>query len=113
MSHGMARCAASSKTSLSLLVLGKSRMRQPARTDLCGGRPAMVVPTATLKKRGSIAFRPIGDRLASHKPQPDGDGVSESAAYTTRFIKIVWALLTTEIQNCYSADNDRNCQYPN
>src|SRR5262245_51655903 len=50
MSHGMARCAASSKTSLSLLVLGKSRMRQPARTDLCGGRPAMVVRTATLKK---------------------------------------------------------------
>ena len=29
------------------VIQGKSRMRQPARTDLCGGRPAMVVPTAT------------------------------------------------------------------
>jgi hypothetical protein len=28
-------------------ILGKSRMRKRARTDLCGGRPAMVVPTAT------------------------------------------------------------------
>ncbi len=28
--------------------LGKSRMRKRARTDLCGGRPAMVVPTATV-----------------------------------------------------------------
>jgi hypothetical protein len=26
-------------------ILGKSRMRKRARTDLCGGRPAMVVPT--------------------------------------------------------------------
>ena len=30
------------------LILGKSRMRKSARTDLCGGRSAMVVPTATL-----------------------------------------------------------------
>ena len=29
-------------------IQGKSRMRKRARTDLCGGRPAMVVPTATL-----------------------------------------------------------------
>ncbi len=27
---------------------GKSRMRKRARTDLCGGGPAMVVPTATV-----------------------------------------------------------------
>jgi RNA-directed DNA polymerase len=30
-------------------ILGKSRMRKRARTDLCGGRPVMVVPTATLE----------------------------------------------------------------
>jgi hypothetical protein len=29
-------------------ILGKSRMRKRARTDLCGNRPAMVVPTATV-----------------------------------------------------------------
>jgi len=33
-----------------LLIQGKSRMRKRACTDLCGGRSAMVVPTAT---RGS------------------------------------------------------------
>ena len=30
-----------------LRIPGKSRMRKRARTDLCGGRTAMVVPTAT------------------------------------------------------------------
>jgi hypothetical protein len=30
-------------------ILGKSRMRKRARTDLCGGRPVMVVPTATVR----------------------------------------------------------------
>jgi hypothetical protein len=30
-----------------LLIQGKSRMRKRACTDLCGGRSAMVVPTAT------------------------------------------------------------------
>jgi hypothetical protein len=35
------------KQTLPLLILGKSRMRKRARTDLCGGRSAMVVPTAT------------------------------------------------------------------
>jgi hypothetical protein len=29
------------------IILGKSRVRKRARTDLCGGRSAMVVPTAT------------------------------------------------------------------
>jgi len=29
------------------LIPGKSRVRKRARTDLCGGRSAMVVPTAT------------------------------------------------------------------
>ena len=36
------------KQTLPLLILGKSRMRKRARTDLCGGRSAMVVPTATV-----------------------------------------------------------------
>ena len=30
------------------LIHGKSRMRRRARTDLCGGRSVMVVPTATV-----------------------------------------------------------------
>jgi hypothetical protein len=34
-----------------LRILGKSRMRKRARTDLCGGRPAMSVPTATVIER--------------------------------------------------------------
>jgi hypothetical protein len=36
------------KPSLPPFFLGKSRMRKRARTDLCGGRSAMVVPTATV-----------------------------------------------------------------
>jgi hypothetical protein len=30
------------------LIHGKSRMRRRARTDLCGGRSVMIVPTATV-----------------------------------------------------------------
>ena len=45
------------------LILQKSRMRKRARTDLCGGRSAMIVPTATIK---------VGDapnvRIADHTP---------------------------------------------
>ena len=41
---GMARCAARSP----LFIHRKSRMRKRARTDLRGGRSAMVVPTATV-----------------------------------------------------------------
>ena len=33
---------------LTLFILQKSRMRKRARTDLCGGRSAMGVPTATI-----------------------------------------------------------------
>jgi hypothetical protein len=41
------------KQTLPLFILGKSRMRKRARTDLCGGRSVMVVPTATvIQKRG-------------------------------------------------------------
>src|SRR5712692_6925795 len=37
------------------IILRKSRMRKRARTDLCGGRSVMVVPTATVirRKQGS------------------------------------------------------------
>src|SRR5216683_2600259 len=35
---------------LPLLIHGKSRMRKRARTDLCGGRSVMIVPTATLSR---------------------------------------------------------------
>jgi hypothetical protein len=42
------------KQTLPLLILGKSHMRKRARTDLCGGRSVMVVPTATaIHKRAS------------------------------------------------------------
>src|SRR5271166_553948 len=33
---------------LTPFILQKSRMRKRARTDLCGGRSAMIVPTATI-----------------------------------------------------------------
>ena len=36
------------KQTLPPFILGKSRMRKRARTDLCGGRSAMSVPTATM-----------------------------------------------------------------
>ena len=36
-----------------LLILRKSRMRKRACTDLCGGRSAMVVPTATVNSFGA------------------------------------------------------------
>jgi hypothetical protein len=38
------------------LILRKSRMRRRARTDLCGGRSVMVVPTATVKLFGPVCF---------------------------------------------------------
>ena len=44
-------------------------MHYRARTDLCGGRLATVVPTANLNKRalsdvlGSVRIRPISDAL--------------------------------------------------
>jgi hypothetical protein len=46
-------------------ILGKSRMRRRVRTDLCEGRPAMVVPTATtgLKRRSRR------DRTGSQRPE--------------------------------------------
>ena len=46
-------CTVYGKQTLPLLILGKSRMRKRARTDLCGGRSAMVVPTATTTTGGA------------------------------------------------------------
>jgi hypothetical protein len=37
------------------LIQRKSRMRKRACTDLCGGRSAMVVPTATAVANGKLA----------------------------------------------------------
>ena len=39
---------------LTPFILQKSRMRKRARTDLCGGRSAMIVPTATKVPRSGI-----------------------------------------------------------
>jgi hypothetical protein len=42
------------------LILRKSRMRRRARTDICGGRSEMVVPTATsicqFDRQASVEF---------------------------------------------------------
>jgi hypothetical protein len=32
------------------IIQGGSRMRRSARTDLCGGRSVMIVPTASIEK---------------------------------------------------------------
>jgi hypothetical protein len=61
---GIERCAASGQVRFAATIQGKSRMRQRARTDLCGGRSAMVVPTAT--GRGGLysgCCRRIADNL--------------------------------------------------
>ncbi len=38
------------------LIQGGSRMRRRARTDLCGGRSVMIVPTATASPRNHFLF---------------------------------------------------------
>ena len=46
---------------LTPFILQKSRMRRRARTDLCGGRSAMGVPTATITERNlRLADHPSG-----------------------------------------------------
>jgi len=45
---------------LTPLIPQKSRMRKRARTDLCGGRSAMIVPTAT-KWRCQCGCRMLAD----------------------------------------------------
>ena len=54
------------------LILRKSRMRRRARTDLCGGRSVMIVPTATvIRVATELAHHRGGDgslRLHTHRP---------------------------------------------
>ena len=47
---------------LTPFILHKSRMRKRARTDLCGGRSAMIVPTATTMYRKS-EFASVGQLI--------------------------------------------------
>jgi len=42
------------------LIQDKSRMRKRACTDLCGGRSAMVVPTATVSSEPTVQKRVLG-----------------------------------------------------
>jgi len=61
---GARKASLSHWLALTLFILQKSRMRRRARTDLCGGRSAMGVPTATISPalgrspKGSIAEYP-------------------------------------------------------
>src|SRR6266852_2517137 len=49
------------------LILRKSRMRRRARTDLCGGRSVMVVPTATVIWEMSLISSRLSQRIEAHK----------------------------------------------
>src|SRR5215467_7575793 len=53
----IARCVASSKIRFAAIHPSKSRMRQRARTDLCGGRRVIGVPTATTTRGPSVDGR--------------------------------------------------------
>jgi len=55
------------------LILGKSRMRKRARTDLCGGRPAMVVPTATVIHKNRALLLGGAQEAAISSPTRYGD----------------------------------------
>src|SRR5947209_7225098 len=58
-----------------LRIPGKSRMRKRARTDLCGGRSVMVVPTATVIDAVNFAQRLAAPGLFG-KPYLTGLGKS-------------------------------------
>jgi hypothetical protein len=77
------------------LIQDKSRMRKRASTDLCGGRSAMIVPTATVipdtlclaalsevRKRKTLTFR----SLAAPKPeQQHHDGPNHRDPHADRY----------------------------
>src|SRR6266851_1906936 len=78
-------------------ILGKSRVRKRARTDLCGGRSAMVVPTATVidgGRGGSLPITRLNGQNASFPtfdltydgPRPIAKGVETHAASHARFL---------------------------
>jgi hypothetical protein len=51
------------------LILGKSRMRKRARTDLCGGRSVTAVPTATaIQVDEKLASRGSDFKFAVDRP---------------------------------------------
>jgi len=52
---GARKASLSHWLALTLFILQKSRMRRRARTDLCGGRSAMGVPTATITPCSGLA----------------------------------------------------------
>src|ERR1019366_3718268 len=51
------------------LIHGKSRMRRRARTDLCGGRSVMAVPTATVGQESGQNLCSFGGRYSSEHPR--------------------------------------------
>jgi hypothetical protein len=59
-------------------ILGKSRMRKRARTDLCVERPAMVVPTA--KRHGRVWQAVVEFRMSSSQ------GTSNRAGHIPRMM---------------------------
>jgi hypothetical protein len=58
--HGVREASLSYWLALTPFILQKSRMRKRACTDLCGGRSAMGVPTATVSGR---YYRVAGNTL--------------------------------------------------
>src|SRR6266436_1391162 len=75
------------------LIHDKSRMRRRACTDPCGGRSAMVVPTATIKgysreylEASSPRRQQIEEYLA--KENQRGAGAAQIAAHQTREEKL-------------------------
>ena len=60
-------------------ILQKSRMRRRARTDLCGGRSAMGVPTATVIPRSA--------RKVAFSVSSSGPALQQECSYRNRCFK--------------------------
>ncbi len=90
-------------------ILQKSRMRRRARTDLCGGRSVMTVPTATTTFSASISFRqflPVfGDgvrmRVRRVGPSADADGPFASGQLETCVDGILLRLCHLDTRHCH------------
>jgi hypothetical protein len=67
-------------------ILQKSRMRRRARTDLCGGRSAMGVPTATITRTKLPVCRPAGNysTQGGYRIPDRAEGEEQNAARFTR-----------------------------
>ena len=70
---------------LTPFILQKSRMRKRARTDLCGGRSAMIVPTAT-KWRCQCGCRMLAGRVEDWRgiPKVEPSRCSPFPSHTAR-----------------------------